>query len=292
MRPLPQRLCYSGSAFRHVQPQLAQYREFHQLGVELLGVQGPLADAEVIHIADQLLVSLGLEDCKISLNHIGIFNGLLQSSGLRPEEKERIKALIAAKDMVGLRQLLQQLPITQALRETLLKLPVLHGGIDVFRQLPYLSSQEETRTAVEELRQLYSALRQIYGSGDRLVIDMGVLRGFDYYTGMIFEGYSPRLGYGLLGGGRYDRLMEQFGVAAPATGFAVGVERLDLVLVSGQAEQEEVIFVAGLDLFAVSRRAEALRADHPIVVAGLRALSRDEAERCIADFPHMTLDYI
>jgi ATP phosphoribosyltransferase regulatory subunit len=262
------------------------------MGIELLGAVGPLADAEVIHIADQLLVALGLQECKISLNHIGIFNGLLEGSGLSQEEKDQVRSLIAVKDMVALRTLVNQLPLPAALRETLLKLPVLHGDEGIFSQLPYLVAHESTQKAVAELMGIYTALQEIYAVGDRLVIDMGILRGFDYYTGMIFEGYSPRLGYSLLGGGRYDRLLDQFGAVCPATGFAAGMERLDIVRpVAGEAKETGVL-VAGLDLSAVSRRAEALRPDHPLVITGLEPLSREQAERLVQELPGMTLDYV
>jgi ATP phosphoribosyltransferase regulatory subunit len=289
---LPQRLCYSGSVFRHVQPQLAQYREFHQLGVELLGVQGPLADAEVVQIAVRLLKTLGLEGGKISLNHIGIFNGLLADSGLSAAETEDIRVLIAAKDLVGLKALLYRLPIPAALQSTLLRLPVLHGDEHIFEQLPYLAEHEATRAAVTELLQIYAALRDIYGVADYLVIDMGVLRGFDYYTGLIFEGYSPRLGYGLLGGGRYDHLLDQFGAPTPATGFAVGVERLDLALDPGEIAEPPAVFVAGLNLSAVSRQAETRRANGERAITALEPLSRAEALKIIQTASHLELDYV
>src|SRR5690606_8599475 len=104
-----------------------------------------------------------------------------------------------------------------------------HGGIEVLDQLGKVEKNRRASQAVAELLKVYEDL-QAYGVEDYIVIDMGVLRGLDYYTGIVFEGYSSELGYGLLGGGRYDNLLNQFGFACPATGFAIGMDRLALVL--------------------------------------------------------------
>ncbi len=108
------------------------------------------------------------------------------------------------------------------MKEAIASLPVLHGGLEVIKRIPYIERNRAASAAVQELLQVYDALGH-YGVLDDIVIDLGVLRRLDYYTGLVFEGYSPDLGYGLLGGGRYDRLLEQFGFSCPATGFAVGM---------------------------------------------------------------------
>ena len=99
----PQRLCYIANVFRHVQPQKAQYREFWQMGVELLGASGPRADAEVINIAVETLRTMGLENFKISLNQIAIFNSLLAESGMTEAEKQLVRHLVEQKDLVNWR---------------------------------------------------------------------------------------------------------------------------------------------------------------------------------------------
>ena len=290
-RAIPQRLCYSGSVFRHVQPQMAQYREFRQVGIEMLGAAGPFADAEVIHIAGELLSSLGLPEYKISLNHIGIFNSLLADSTLLNEEKNQVKDLIARKDLVALEELLNQLVMPESLKETLLQLPIVHGGLEVFDQLPYLMQGTATRAAVDELVKVYEVLKSVYGSDGCILIDMGILRGFDYYTGVVFEGYSPRLGYGILGGGRYDHLLDQFQSPSPATGFALGLERLTLAL-GADVDRTPGILVAGKDLMLVNQQAEVLRKTHSAVIAGFQSVTREEAEKWLMDLPEFQLFYV
>lgn len=271
----PQRLFYKGNVFRHVQSQLAQYREFEQIGIEMLGASGPWADAEVIGIAVRLLSCLGLDDFKISLNHIGIFNSLIDHDSLQENDKDLIKEFIENKDLVELERLLDKLPIENELKDTIIKLPVLHGDLDILKKLPYLEKNLGASRAVNELIKVYEAL-QAHGVAEHIVIDMGVIRGLNYYTGIVFEGYSPRLGYGLLGGGRYDRLMEQFGLPRPATGFALGMDRLALIL-EEEEENYQRYLIAGQDLPAMINKAEALRAEGKIVVLDLQARNYEEA---------------
>ena len=254
---LPLRLFYSANVFRHVEPQLAQHREFWQLGIELLGARGPQADAEVIGLAVKALEAFGLKDFKISMNDIRIINALVDNSALNQTEKMTIRRLIEKKDLVELERMLENMLIEDELKETIIKLPVLHGGLEVLEQLPYLQKQPQAAEAVEELKRVYHAL-QAYGVQDHIVIDMGVIRNFDYYTGLVFEGYSPDLGYGLLGGGRYDHLLDQFGFSCPATGFAIGMDRLALVLKHNFSEPN-CYLIGGNDYASMVAKAEELR---------------------------------
>ncbi|HNX29856.1 MAG TPA: ATP phosphoribosyltransferase regulatory subunit [Syntrophomonadaceae bacterium] len=254
---LPLRLYYMGNVFRHVQPQKARYREFWQAGIELLGTKGPWADAEIITIAAKTLSTIGLSDFKISLNHIGIFNSILEESNMNHQDMALIRQLVESKDLVELSQVLESLPINERLKETIASLPVLHGGLETIGKIPYLEDSPKAREAVSELLKIYEALNT-FGVIEHIVLDMGVLRGLDYYTGIVFEGYSPDLGYGLLGGGRYDNLLGQFGFPCPATGFALGLERTALVL-KDKIEEPRRYLVGGTDFQAMVNKCDELR---------------------------------
>lgn len=287
---MPQRLFYIANVFRHVQPHLAQYREYWQLGIELLGARGSWADAEVINIAVRALRSIGLEGFKISLNQIGIFNGILDDKGLPGEDKEKIRELVESKDLVELSRVLEDMPIDDGLKETIACLPVLHGGPEVLNRVPYVEKNREAAEAVEELLKIYEALK-IYGVIDNIVIDMGVLRRLDYYTGIVFEGYSPDLGYGLLGGGRYDNLMGEFGFPCPATGFAVGLDRLALVLKCRDKEPPHYL-LGGSNPRLMVRKAEELRQQGYVVEMDVEQKSKEELARRIKGLPGWNLEYI
>lgn len=273
---LPQRLYYNANVFRHVQPHLAQYREFWQMGIELLGASGAWADAEVISVAVKSLLALGLDDFKISLNQIGIFNSLLEDSRLEQAEREEIRRLVEDKDLVALSALLDGLAIDDGLKESIARLPVLHGGLEILQQVPYLEKNRKAEQAALELKKVYEAL-QVCGVIGNIVVDMGVLRGLDYYTGIVFEGYSPELGYGLLGGGRYDRLLGEFGLDAPATGFALGMDRLALVLKS-QGQEPTRYLIGGNNLPKMVLEADRLRGRGWIVEVEMEGLPRQLLE--------------
>lgn len=273
--PLPLRLFYRSNVFRYNTPQRGRYSEFWQIGVEMLGACGERADAEVIALAVEVMHRLGVKDFQLSLNHINIFNSLLEESGLSQQDKEDIKSLVIRKDLVGLDQKLAQTPIRDGLKESFRRLPVLNGGLEVFDSLPGISQIPAAVAGVEELAKVFEALRA-FGVEDRVVIDLGVLRGLDYYTGVVFEGYSPNLGYPLLGGGRYDNLMGKYGWPNPATGFAIGVERLMLAIQEQPRVLETRCMVAGEDLSRVIETAKRLREQGWVVWVDV--LNRDRGE--------------
>lgn len=286
----PQRLFYIANVFRHVQPHLAQYREYWQLGIELLGASGPWADAEVLNIAVRALQKMGLERFKISINHIGIFNSLLQASDLNPADQDDIRALVQQKDLVELSRVLDSKPMDDSLKEAIASLPVLHGGMEVLQRIPYIEKNRQASEAVRELLRTYEAL-QVYGVIDKIVVDMGVLRRLDYYTGIVFEGYSPDLGYGLLGGGRYDNLMAEFGYPCPATGFALGLDRLALVLKCKDVEPHHYL-VGGKNREAMVEQCRQLREQGFIAQMDLEGLSREELEHRVTGRDNWSLIYL
>lgn len=286
----PQRLFYIANVFRHVQPQRAQYREFWQMGIELLGASGVRADAEVITIAVEALRAIGVQNFKISLNQIGIFNSLLEDSSMEKEQKDLIRYLVEGKDLVELAKVLDKLPIDDNYKETIGKLPVLHGGLEVLKEIPYVEKNEKAYLAVEELIKVYEALKACQVIDD-VVLDLGVLRGLDYYTGIVFEGYAADLGYGLLGGGRYDNLIGQFGYECPATGFAMGLDRLAMVL---NKERETVphYLVGGSDYTKVVNKCSELRNHGYVVEMDVENLTKAELEERLKFKPSYELIYI
>ncbi len=288
----PQRLFYSANVFRHVQPHLAQYREFWQTGIELLGASGPWADAEAISLAVRLLQELGLNDFKISINQIGIFNGLLADASIGSDDKDEIRRLVEKKDLVELERRLDRLAMPDSWKESIARLPVLHGGLEVLNKIPYLEQHAATAQAVQDLLRVYQAL-QDYGVAQHIVIDMGVLRELelDYYTGVIFEGYSPELGYGLLGGGRYDNLLGKFGFPCPATGFALGMDRLALVL-SRQEDEPRRYLLGGQNLRKLVLKAEKLRSEGKTVEIDVEGNSREVLQEKVRDRGDICLLYL
>jgi len=288
--PLPLRLAYSANIFRHTQPQMGRYKEFWQLGVEMIGAKGVRADAEVIAMAALFLERMGLKDYKISVNHVRIFNQIMAALHLDMDEDESLRNLVVRKDLVGLEQKLEQLKLPVPLKEELLKLPLAQGGVEIIRQFPSLMLLPKVKGAVDELLSVFRELERL-GVSDRVVIDLGVLRDLDYYTGVIFEGYSPQLGFPLLGGGRYDNLMAQFGYPNPATGFAIGLERVMLCLGFPPDEATRYL-VGGSDWGKTVEEAERLRGQGLVVEVDVEGHSRADLEQVVKERPGYEVIYV
>lgn len=227
--PLPLRLFYLTNVFRHEQAQAGRQCEFYQAGVELLGAPGPAADAEIVALAVEAMLEAGLTNFQIGLGQVDFINGLMVESQLSPERQQQIKAAMVTRDLVGLGELLAQSGLKQAAQELLQQIPLLHGREDMLNRAYRLVNNDLSRAALDNLADIHKLLTG-YGVDQYVNFDLGIIRDFDYYTGMVFEGYTPGLGFPLCGGGRYDTMLASLGVANPATGFALGIERMLLAL--------------------------------------------------------------
>jgi ATP phosphoribosyltransferase regulatory subunit len=221
----PLRLFYIANVFRYESSQTGRQREFYQAGVELVGAKGPWADAEVIALAIEALRCAGLENFRLGIGQISVTKRLLAELDLPPDEIHMLKQAMSRKDLVKLEQLLEKANLSPGQRELILAVYNLHGGNSVLQKFFNLIKDEEARLELENLAEVWEAL-QAYKVADQVFFDLGLLRDFDYYTGIVFEGYAPGLGFPVCGGGRYDNLLERFGCPCPATGFALGIERV------------------------------------------------------------------
>src|SRR5690606_19401984 len=226
---MPLRLYYVGNVFRYAEPQAGRYREFTQVGVELIGAAGPRADAEVVAVAAGVLESLGLASFRLDLGHVGYLRGLVEAV---PDGRvgDGLKEALLRRDYVRYEALVNQCGLDASRRQALLALPRLRGKGDVLEEARRLA--RGSRAALEALDNLSAIyeLVTLYGLEERVGIDLAMTKDIDYYSGLLIEGYAPELGFTLGSGGRYDTLVGRFGQDFAATGFAFGVERAMLVL--------------------------------------------------------------
>jgi ATP phosphoribosyltransferase regulatory subunit len=250
----PLRFCYSGDVYRN---NAGRYREFRQVGVESIGSGSDLADAEVIALAVEIMRELDIKNFQLSLGHNGIFSGLAKEIKFDAKLQQELENGIARKDMVKLESIISQNDLPEAAKELLLALPHLTGKEEVLDKLQSWNNILPIRRAVESLRTIYLYLRE-FGVKDYITLDLGILRGFSYYTGVIFEGYLPGIGIPVIEGGRYDSLYADFGMNLPATGFAV-----NLGVILEQLEELEVetadVLVYGQSPGKVIKRCRELR---------------------------------
>jgi ATP phosphoribosyltransferase regulatory subunit len=232
----PFRLSYVARAYRAVNPQRGQMREFTQAGVELIGTPAPEGTAEVIEVLSAALDAAGLTRAVVGLGDADLYRQLLLELGVGDEPRDRILDRLAAHDLVGLEVAVDLVEGLDAdARAILLALPGMRGGPEVLDRATDLGGGAVER-ATQRLRATYDLLAS-RGVADRVRMDLGLLRDLGYYTGAILEVYDPALGHILGGGGRYDGLLGRFGRGLPAAGFALYLERLHVA----QAEEERQI---------------------------------------------------
>ncbi|PRX29892.1 ATP phosphoribosyltransferase regulatory subunit [Orenia metallireducens] len=227
--PLPLRLSYQSNVFRYTSPRAGQYREFYQAGIELLGVGSPMGDAEVIAMAAKAIKGSGLKNFKIDIGDVDYFTGIMKAAKLEEEEQIAIRKALSQRNVVELEELLTGTELTNKQKDAILSAQELRGGIEIIEKAKGLVDNQESLESLINLEEVYRNL-ELLGVSDYICIDLSVVRNFNYYTGIVFEGYTKDLGYTICGGGRYDRLVSKFGYSIPATGFAIGIDRLLLSL--------------------------------------------------------------
>jgi histidyl-tRNA synthetase len=225
----PIKLFYVGNAFRYEEPQLGRYREFTQVGVELLGDDSIYSDIELFLILRDYYRSLGLKEYLIKINDVGILRGLFNLWGINEDTQDLILHYMDKGLFDNATSLIRN--NTKA-------------DLGLFNELTSIKTEEPEDLIVksssinlpegisERVRRLYEVTSIIKKLGiNKVLIDLSFARGLAYYTGLIFEIAVPNLNISIGGGGRYDKLVELYGgPPTPATGFALGVERTYLAL--------------------------------------------------------------
>ncbi|MDE6087793.1 MAG: ATP phosphoribosyltransferase regulatory subunit [Oscillospiraceae bacterium] len=269
---LPLRLYYTQPVY-HFAPSLkGKSTEINQTGIELIGSASKMADIEVISAALSVLSSVGEgipEDqskhfhvnYSLELGDVRIFRELMHRLNATPAQKEEIRRLIEAKNYPALNDMLDKLgehKITSALR----KLPTLFGGEEVFDRAEEIFQDDRIAEILENMRELYHTVCEINQNGN-VIIDLGLVNKTDYYTGLVIKGYLEGYGEEVISGGRYDKLLSEFGYDTPAVGMAVNVDAVANVIgkkYTPKAAAPDVLLLAenGCEAAAV-RKADALR---------------------------------
>ncbi len=261
--PLPLRLCYSGRVLRHTEMQAGKDREIFQAGVELIGLDSPEADAEMIAMAIECLKALGAQEFTIDIGQVEFFRGVMENLPITGDRATQIQAAIARKDNSGLKTLLSDLTLSEQVRNEILALPRLFGGREVLRKAGEVVTNDRSRKALTNLQKVLEIL-EVYGVENHVTFDLGELRGLDYYTGVTFQGFLSGFGRAVCFGGRYDNLTASYGYPAPATGFAFNLLNLLFALDKeldslATCQTDVLIFQAGPDKEKAQRVAQALR---------------------------------
>lgn len=228
--PLPLRLRYRGSIFRGSESYTeARQREFTQAGAELFGAEGPEADAEVIIATIDALLRCGLTQFQLELGHSGFLRGIVEGR-LNDEEIAELTELIDRKFIFGIEEFCAEKGLDGETSALLCEMPNLYGGPEVAVQVARRPLAGRCRQALENLLAVCDAIRD-YGYEKYISVDLGLVRSFKYYTGIVFKGLTYGVAFPVCGGGRYDGLSERFGTHLSATGTSIWIDRVMTALI-------------------------------------------------------------
>jgi histidyl-tRNA synthetase len=244
----PLKFYYFDNCFRYERPQKGRFREFFQFGVEIIGSARPESEAEVIAMAVEMLKSAGVQG-DLHVGNLGIVRTLLKD--LQPEHQSKIMRYVDKKDDKGLEDFLDHIQAPDEIRGKLFRLIGLRGENAVHEARELVGD-------IDAIKQFETLLELLDVYGLEYHVDLGIARGLDYYTGMVFEIYCEGLGAQnqVCGGGSY-RLAQLFGGEdTPSTGYAIGFDRImeicevkpeasrRIVVVSFEDTRKEAIVIA------------------------------------------------
>lgn len=228
----PLRLYYNESVLRSSTHPPYKVEEVFQVGAELVGVELPEADAEIITMAIESLRSLGLKEFKVNIGHVGFLKGVMNGLSIGEEDRAFLMKAIALKDRTQLLEILSDISISNAYKNLLFTLPTLCGGNEVVEKGLSLTKGMEAQKSLENMASVLRFL-SLYNVKEFVTVDLGEARGFNYYTGIIFEGFVKGIGKGIVKGGRYDDLLSRYGYQTPAVGFALDMEEVMYAVEAG-----------------------------------------------------------
>lgn len=221
----PVRLCYLGDTYINNHSYQGKLKETTQMGAELINDASIDADAEMIAMSIRCLLESGLTEFQIEIGHVDFFRALAEEAGLTKEEEEELRIRIEDKNLFGVEEILVAKDIKEELKRLFYQMPELFGSLEKIVSVKSKTKNPKAIKAIECLEKIYELL-EIYGFENYISFDLGMLSMYNYYTSIIFRAYTYGTGDSVLGGGRYNHLVGQFGKDAPAIGMAINMDQL------------------------------------------------------------------
>jgi ATP phosphoribosyltransferase regulatory subunit len=264
--PGPVRVSYVARAFRPPAAGRPDAAEQLQAGVELVGLSGPAADAELIGLLVDALRRAGLAGLRVGVGDVSLIQAVLDALEVPAPARARLGEAAGERNLVAWRRVARELALDQPAAALVAELPSLRGGPAVLERIAAAApAAGEACTRLERMLALVDA----HGAGAEVLLDLGVQRDWGYYSGIVLEAYAPGVGSPVAMGGRYDGLAARFGRARPAVGFAISLDLLHRALAGAAAAADPLrtglVLVGGLDEDLAAARA--LRARGLAVIA-------------------------
>lgn len=251
--PLPLRLAYKGRVFRNVNLNKGIKSEKYQMGGELFGAESILGDIESVLISTKVMDSLGISDYKIVIGDVNFLNIVLNNI----DDQSVYRNCLTGKQFSKLKDVVGKMDVSEEMKSFLVYLPYAFGNASIFDELiEKVSFNSEIVERIQYIKGIFEKLIEMGISTERLVFDAGETRGFDYYTGLNFDIIHEERGVALGGGGRYDRLMENFNYPMSACGVAFNIEEVMRYCLAEEVGNDFDYLVVGEENLA---KAESLR---------------------------------
>lgn len=229
------RFVYSGSTFVNSSDLQGKLKESLEVGCELIGDDSVESDFEVISIVLDCARALKIEDFQISIGNVEYFKGLCKEFVFDEKTEMDLRDMISNKNYFGAKGILDATDISEDIKESILSISELYGSYDCLERALLIAGNERSKNAILRLMELYKLLRES-GREKYISFDLGMLSKYNYYTGNVFRGYTYGSGDAIFKGGRYDKLLKEFGKDAPAIGFSANVDQLVSVINRNNSE--------------------------------------------------------
>ena len=272
---LPIRLSYIENMYRAGQIGGGKQSGFTQAGIELLGASGSKSDAEVLALAIKSALELGLTDLQVSVGQVQFFKGLSRQLGLSGETIAKVKAAISNRDSVTI----EKLDLSREDKDTLLMITECGGTYDTIDTMLPRVTDEGAKAALGNIREILDIMER-YGYLKYVSVDLGLIESIDYYTGMVFKGYTYEVGFPVFGGGRYDDVSKTFGKDMAAVGFSISLT-LSITALMRQDKftpAAGATVIVGGDFETAIATAEALRAEGTAAVLDTTGMTEEELD--------------
>lgn len=223
---IPIRLCYTGNTFRNNSSYQGRLKENTQSGAELIGDGSVEADAEMLALSAQLLKTAGLKEFQLSVGHADFLRGLFEAANLEEDMMEEIRNLLLNRNLYGVQEVIEQHVADENLKQLFgLLTDVMLDKEKITAAKIWAADYPRVFHALTRLEEL-DELLEVYKIRKYVSYELAMISGFNYYTGIIFAGYTFGSGEAIVNGGRYDNLLQSFGKSAPSIGFAVVINQL------------------------------------------------------------------
>ncbi|HJB86685.1 ATP phosphoribosyltransferase regulatory subunit [Mordavella massiliensis] len=222
---LPIRLCYTGSTFVNHSSYQGRLKESTQMGAELLGDDSAEADAEMLALVIESMLTIGLKEFQLTVSNVAFIESLIEDAALKEEEQERVRELIINRNYYGAEEYLDSIQVKRSTREAFASLNGLLGGVDILEKAKNIAPNSRGVMALRRLEKIYDLLK-LYGVEKFVTFDLSMMGTYGYYTGIIFRGYTYGTGDAIVKGGRYDHLIEKFGKQSASIGVGIVIDEL------------------------------------------------------------------